>query len=191
MANANAAFGFKPVTPDGQYYTGVGNRYFVPSTDSTALFIGDPVIVAGTSVSTNGVPTITRATAGSSNYTTGVIIGFEADDIIPTIYRPASTNRYVLVADDPDLLFEVQEDADGGALAITGVAANANFVAGSGSTVTGLSGFQLDSSTVNTTNTLQLRIERFVDRMDNEVASANAKLLVRFNLHSKRNLTGV
>jgi hypothetical protein len=186
MANSDAAFGLRPVNADGRPYCGTINRYYVPSSDGTALFTGDPVVVAGTATATDGVPTITRATAGNNNQITGVVVGFEADDIIPTGYRAASTARYVLVADDPDQLFEIQEDAVGGALAITGVGANAELVAGTGSTVTGLSAFELDSSSTPGDASSQLRVERFVDRADNEVASANAKFLVRINLHSKR-----
>jgi hypothetical protein len=59
---------------------------------------------------------------------------------------------------------------------------NADLVAGSGSTVTGLSGWQLDSSTLATTNTLQLRVIQALQETDNQVASANAKWLVKLNL---------
>lgn len=185
MANANAAFGLKPLNRDFSAYTGTLARYFVPSSDGTALFVGDPVTVVGTGVSTNGVPHVTRSTAGNAQQITGVIVGFEADGIIPTIYRPASTARYLLVCDDPDALFEIQEDAVGGALAVTGISANAELIAGSGSTITGISGWMLDSSTTPGDASSQLRVERFVDRADNEVAVANAKVIVRIIRHTK------
>lgn len=182
MANTNAPTGFKPVRyKSGAPYNGAANVYYVPSSDSNALYIGDPVIMAG-SADANGVPSVTIATAGSSAFVTGTVVGFIPSPTFTTKYKPASTAAYVLVADDPQLLFEVQEDAVGGALAAADVGLNADMVSGSGSTVTGLSGWQLDTSTKATTNTLQLRIEGFVQRPNNEIG-ANAKVLVRFNMH--------
>jgi hypothetical protein len=191
VANSNAPSGFSPVRfANGRPYNGAVTRYFVPATDATALFIGDPVILAG-SADSRGIPTVTRATAGGGAYTTGVVVSFDPDPANLTLtYRPASTARYVQVADDPDLLFEIQEDSVGSSLAATNVGQNADFVAGTGSTSTGQSGFQLDSSTANVTNTLQCRIVALANREDNDIGT-NAKWLVTFNLHSQRNLTGI
>jgi hypothetical protein len=112
-----------------------------------------------------------------------------------TVQRAASTQSYVLVADDPDLLFEVQEDSVGGNLVMGAGGRNADLVSGTGNAATGYSGWMLDSSTINTTNTLQMRIMRPVERPDNDLATSptatNAKWLVSINLHSVRNLTGV
>lgn len=180
MANSNAAAGLQPVRyASGAPYNGACNIYYVPASDSTALFRGDPVIVAG-DADADGVPTCTRATAGGGNTVTGVVVGVKNSPSQTTMHRPASTAMYVYVADDPNLLFEIQEDAVGGALASTNVGQNIDLIAGSGNTTTGLSGFQADSSTAATTNTLQLRIEGFVRRADNAIG-ANAKILVRLN----------
>jgi hypothetical protein len=180
MANSNAPEGLKPVRyASGAPYNGACNKYYVPSSDATALYVGDPVIVAGDGDS-SGVPSVTRATAGGGNTITGVVVGVVNTPSLTTRYRKASTAQYVLVADDPNLLFEIQEDAVGGALATSNIGQNIDLASGSGSTVTGLSGFQADSSTAATTNTLQLRIEGFVQREDNAVG-ANAKILVRIN----------
>lgn len=191
MANTNAPTGFRPVRyKSGAPYNGAANMYFVPSSDSTALFIGDPVIIAG-GADADGIATVTRATAASAGRISGVVVG-----IVPTNattaaykYRPASVDTYILVADDPDLVFEAQEDAVGGALAAADVGLNADMVAGSGSTVTGLSGFQIDTSTKATTATLQWRIIGFVPRQDNEIG-ANAKIFVRINLPTETGAAG-
>jgi len=190
MANANSAFGLKPVRyASGAPYSGAANRYYVPSTDATALFNGDPVIIAG-SGDTGGVPTCTIATAAGAGRITGVIVGFEPTRTFETLgYRPASTAMYVYVADDPNLLFEIQEDAVGGALAVTDIGLNADLIAGSGNTYTKQSGWQLDTSTKATTATLQLRIDSFQQRVDNEVG-ANAKILVRINLPTQTGAAG-
>lgn len=189
MANSNAPTGFRPVKyRSGAPYNGAANMYFVPASDGTALYIGDPVIIAG-SADANGLATVTRATAAGGNAITGTVVGIVPSPTITTKHRPASTAAYVLVADDPNLVFECQEDAVGGALAAADVGLNADMIAGSGSTVTGLSGFQLDTSTKATTNTLQWRIEGFVQRVDNEI-SANAKVLVRLNLPTTTGAAG-
>lgn len=190
MANTNAPGGLKPVRyASGAPYNGAANVYYVPASDGTALFFGDPVIIAGSGDAV-GVPSVTRATAGSAGRITGVVVGFVPSATLnPYGYRPASTAAYVLVADDPNLLFEIQEDAVGGALAVTDIGLNADLVAGSGDTNTKQSGFQLDTSTKATTATLQLRIDSFQQRADNEVG-ANAKVLVRINLPTQTGAAG-
>lgn len=193
MANTNAPTGLRPVRyRSGAPYNGACNTYSVPASDGTALFVGDPVIIAG-SADANGVPTITRATAAGGAYISGVVVGFEPlRTDLSVISRVASTLRNVFVADDPSLIYEIQEDAIGGALAVTDVGLNVDLIATqAGSTTTGKSGWSADTSTKATTNTLQLRIEGFVQREDNEVGVANAKILVSINLHQSRNLTGV
>jgi hypothetical protein len=78
MANANTPFGFKPVQNAGQLrpMSGGIETFYVPSTDGTALFIGDPVIKAG-SADANGVATVTRSTAAGA--ISGVVVGFLPD----------------------------------------------------------------------------------------------------------------
>jgi hypothetical protein len=183
MANANTPFGFKPVKMQGSgVVTGGLETFYVPATDATALFIGDPVIKAG-SADANGVATVTRATAGAS--ITGVVQGFlpDATGVVPKS-RAASTACYVLCSTDPAIVYEVQEDAVGGALAAVDVGLNADFIIAAGSSVTGLSGTMLDTSTKATTNTLPLKILGFVQRPDN-VIGANAKVLVKINANTE------
>ena len=73
---------------------------------------------------------------------------------------------------------------------------NADLVAGGGSTVTSQSGWQLDSSTPQTTNTLQIRIIQALQEIDNAIGTTwtyigvNAKWLVKINQHSSLNPTG-
>jgi len=197
MANSNTPFGLRPIRHrNGAPYNGAATRYYIPASDSTAVYLGDPMILAG-SADANGIASVTKATAGSGAYMLGPVVavdpseGAGASGRDSTTYRAASTERYVWVADDPDLVFVVQEDGVGGALAAADVGLNADWIAGSGSTVTGLSGAQLDTSTKATTATLQLRILGFSQMVDNEPGSANAKVLVSINLHSLRNTTGI
>lgn len=188
MANVDNPRGFIPIKHlTGAPYNGQANLYAIPAADTTATFVGDAVKHYG-SADSNGVPYVIQSTAalgGSSGPGhVGVIVGFVPDPSNLSLnYRTASTLRYCYVADSPDLIFEIQEDSDGGALAATNVGHNANFVVGTGSTTSGLSAMELDSSTANTTNTLDLRILRLVRREDNEIGT-NAHWEVMFNNHA-------
>lgn len=201
MANSNSPFGLRPIRHrNGAPYNGAVRPYLLPATDANDMFAGDPVNLAGNSnsapVSVPGagdfppgtLPTIVRATAGSTNYLIGSIVEFAADaDDLKLNYRKASTERVAWVADDPDLIFEIQED---GALAGSSVGQNVNLVAGAGSTVSGYSGWQIQSSSAGVGATIQLRLERLVNRVDNALGT-NGKWLVAINLHSARRADGV
>lgn len=187
MANADRVNGLRPVKHlDGSPYNGAANLYYVPSSDSTAIFVGDAVKSAG-SADSDGVASVAQAAAGDA--IRGVVVGVKPVTDESTIYREASTERYVYVADAPDLVFEVQEDSTGGALAASSVGLNADVVVASGDTATGTSGMELDSSTAGTT-TAQLRIMGYVQRPDNEIGD-NAKILVAINEHELKSTTGV
>ena len=66
-----------------------------------------------------------------------------------TPYLAAGQAAYIYVADDPNLVFAVQEDSVGGAMVAGASSRNADLVAGSGSTVTSMSGWQLTASSLN------------------------------------------
>jgi len=199
MANVDAKKGLIPIRhKNGENYNGAVNPYYIPSTYATALYIGDPVIVTGTSNTAvykgfepGTLPEINKTTAAGGAYTSGVIVGFMADpDNLDKSYNPASTERIAMVADDPDLVFEIQEDSVGAALAATDVGLNADYIFGTASTVTGKSGVELDSSTAATTNTLQMKILRLSCRTSNVVGD-NAVWEVMINLHTQRYTTGI
>ena len=199
MANTNLPWGLTPVRyRSGAMYNGAANIYHIPASFGTAMFLGDPVVPVTAAADANGIPNVTLAAAAGGSFVLGSIVGFVAAGDPPvvrtrdsTVYRLASTEAYVLVADDPDLLFEVQEDAVGGALAVTAGSRNADLVSGTGNVNTGRSGWMLDSSTLAVTATLQLRIMRPVERADNEPGVANAKWLVSINLHNVRSTLGI
>ena len=199
MANANTPMGLVPVKNlSGEQRT---NYYYIPSSYGTALFIGDPVIKTGTSNTANVVagqrlfpagslPEINKSTAGAGNLSTGVIVGFLSDfDNRSNNYNPASTERIAIVADDPNQLFMIQEETAGTALAATSVGLNANMVfAESGSTATGISGVELDTSTPATTQNFQLKILRLIDSEDNAIGQ-HANWLVKINQHTEADNT--
>jgi len=185
MANVDAPFGARPVRyKSGAPYNGSVNLYYAPASYGTALYVGDPVYRTGTS-DTRGVPEVNLAAAGDTpcpgNPITGFVVGFLPDPTnLSLTYRPASTLRYMLVADDPNLLFAMQAS---GTVAATDIGLNAVMIyTHSGSTYTGLSGAEVDFTTdtpaADASN--QLTIDRLHD-VDNNDFGANAVLLVRIN----------
>lgn len=199
MPNRNMPRGIIPVQRlDGSPYNGAANVYHVPAAYATALFLGLPLIATGAS-DANGVPVVQIATAGATNNTIGPMVGVVTggEPVVAVtrdtlVYHPASTAQYILVADDPDLIFEAQEDSVGSSITVASAGTkNIDLVAGAGSTVTGYSGWMLDSSTVATGSTLQMRLLRAVSRADNDLTSSYARWLCKINLHSLRNATGI
>ena len=187
MANSTQAYGFVPVDTQGQSYVGRINKYRHDSGDSTALYVGDPVVLAG-SGSADGYPTVIRATCSTSVTTdliTGIVVGFEPYEAIPSLkYGAGSVSYYVLVNDDPDQIFMVKSD---GATAITDIGGSCQIASGTGNAYTGLSGYVLDHSEIATTATDQLIIVGFPQgRPDNTLAETGVDVLVRINMHSGR-----
>lgn len=183
MANANTKFGLQPVrTLSGRYFSGGTNVYAIAAGDGTAVFLGDPVKLAGTGEVVNGNTYTDVVRAATGDVVLGVVVAVLPDTRDSLVYRAASTLRLVEVCDDPDMLFEIQEASGGTAIATNDLGLNANFVVGTGDTNTGRSGVELDNTTQQTTNTLDLKIVGFVNRPDN-AQGANAKWLVRINRH--------
>jgi hypothetical protein len=184
MANADFARGLVPVrNAHGSPYNCALRAYTARSDYAQALFIGDPVTHSGLA-DANGRPGCVLSTAGATNQITGVIVGFEDPASLLLGYGAASTQRTVLVCDDPDQLFEIQEDAAGATTALADIGLNVDLVAAAGSTTTRTSGWMADSSTKAAGATLQLKIIGFQERADVEPAVAKSKLLVKINLHS-------
>lgn len=183
MANADSPFGLKPVKEAGSgAYSGGVNMYYHAAGDATALYIGDPVVKAG-GADGAGISTVVRGAAGGPF--TGVVVGFVPDGVVDVAgYGAASTAYYVLVADDPNTMFEIQEDGDGGAIAAADIGLNASVIVASGNSYTKRSGVELDTSTKATTAGLELKIVGLVPRPNNAL-SANARVLVKINDHTE------
>jgi hypothetical protein len=178
MANTDGAIGFRPISKDGSPYNGGTQRCSIIATDTTAVFIGDAVVLDGSS--NGGYPGVTQAAAGAGNGVYGVVTAFEASPAtsLDDQYRKASTLRYCQVASAIDTDFEAQDD---GTLTAASSGLNADLTVGSGSTTYGVSAMEIDATTEATTSTLDLQLVRPVDRADNDASSANSKWIVRFN----------
>lgn len=186
MPNVNAPKGFVPIRHlDGAPYNGQHELFLIPSTDATAVFVGDLVkhasssgaagtVVAG--LDCEGMPTAALATAGTTGQDLlGAVVGFLPDPTNLSLkHRAASTNRVAMVVTDPTVIYEVQEDALVTPVAAASVGLNAAYTTTAGSTTTGVSQEQLDSDTVNTTATLPLKIIGLVKRVGNAFNTGGA-----------------
>lgn len=191
MANSNRPMGLSPVKSIvGDAFSGQTNVYQIAAALTTAFAPGDPVVSSG-SGDANGVPGI--ALAAASGPIRGVIVGlgtYENGVFNPagldSIIRPAAAQAkdwYALVCDDPNTIFEVQENANGTALAAVDIGMNTILKVGNNNGF--LSGWQLASATDATpavTATLQVRLLGLARKVDNAFG-ANAKWLVKINSH--------
>lgn len=186
MANPSIPNGAVPVRSLTGSYEGNVNLYSVPSSDATLIGIGDFVKLVGTAQTINDVtyPDVSRAATG--DVMVGVCTGVLPVTRDSTVYREASVQRVIMVADDPQLLFEMQESSGGTAFTANDIGLNANFVVASASTTTGLSATTLDNSTEATTNTLDLKIVGLSNKQNNAVG-ASAKWIVKINRHQFAN----
>jgi len=190
MPNANSPFGLRPYqTSLGVPYNGSGRAYYVPASNPTALYWGDPVMLVTNSSDGNGVQTVQIASAGDSAQILGSFQGVTNNAGQTTItlrqemppYLPAGQAAYVFIADDPQILYLAQEDSAGASSLVSGAPGrNVNLLAGTGNAASGQSGWQIQTSSLGTTAAHQLRVVELLQRPDNAVG-VNAKWLVRIN----------
>ena len=188
MANQDAAFGFRPTRhlTGGQIRT---EEYAIANNYNTAIYTGQ--VVEG--VAAGGI----EAAAAADTQVAGVFGGVYYTD--PTTskptwsaYYPASTAAADIVASvyaDPDIVFEAQHDE-------TGTAAMNNsamdFVGVGGSTTTGQSTSELDTSDSGTGgNFKQIGISTDPDNSDTGSANANAYCVANTGLHIFKLTTAV
>lgn len=199
MANTNRANGFTPIGQlDGSPWNAHVHMYLAPSSDGTAIYVGDAVKSGGTAGAAGtvvngqdceGMATIAVAAAGDT--LRGVVVGFlPKQSDLTVIHREASTARIALVVDSPDTVFEVQEDSVGNNIAVTQVGNNFDLAYTAGSSTGGRSASQLDSSDASGTATAQFRLLGLSKRVDNALGT-NAKWKVVINEHELKSTTGV
>jgi hypothetical protein len=179
MANKDAAFGMKPVRMiGGAPYTGGQSRYRIAANYGTSIFQGDMVAqVTGGTVEVHA--------DGGTVPVVGVFNGCQYTD--PTSgeqvysnYYPASTNAADIIAfiiDDPDVVYEVQADDT---FPVTDLFGNFDIVyTSAGSTMTGISGAELDVTTGATATTLPIKaIDISEDPNNSDTGAANTNVLV-------------
>jgi hypothetical protein len=173
--------------------------YSILAANTSAFAIGDPVISGGSS-DANGIPNI--AIGAATGALRGVIVGLGTrqglmanPSNLDITYRPAaaqSTDWYAMVVDDPNVVFEVQEESNVTALAATEVGLNT--ISKSGTNNGFVSGWMIPSATgatPATTATLQLKLLGLAQMpAGTNVFGAYAKWLVQINVHELAHGTG-
>jgi hypothetical protein len=209
-ANVNKPAGLSPVgTLSGSTWQGKGRVYAIPVSDSTYnYFPGDLVsLVSGGSaggVASNGIPYVSLTAAGAM--AVGVIQAIGTNPSGPwinpnnlnLIYAPITKTQiyYAYVLDDPNIVYEVQEDGTGTNLTAAVIGRNANILLGAASTAatpsTVLSQTVMtNSATPAITATLNLKILQLAQRVDNVFVTSPTthgyqKWWVLINNHSYR-----
>ena len=184
MANKDASFGLRPVRMmGGSPYSGGQSRYRIAANYGTAIHQGDMVMQV-----TGG--TVEIHADGGTVPIVGVFNGCQFTD--PTTgeqvfknHYPASTNASDIIAfivDDPNVVFEVQANA---AFPIADLFGNFDIIyTNSSSTLSGVSGAELDVSTGATTAGLPLKcIDISQDPDNSDVSSTNTNVLVVIQNH--------
>ena len=180
MANSDSPRGFQPI---GHAWGGTGGRfaptpYKMQSAYGTSLFTGDAVVL------TSGY--LARA-ADDSALICGIFFGCsytnaDSTNIPFSAYWPASTATLgsadftAFVLDDPGIIYEVQSDTGTAYVQATHLGGSYDIeLDHAGSTLTGMSGMELDLGDTGQTQFLVLGL---IDRPGNAVG-VNAKLAVR------------
>ena len=199
MANDNFPRGLVPLRlkPDGAHY------YRVSSGADT--FLGEPV-----QLHTTGY--VVGASIAGVAYYLGVAIGFagpdkasianddpflDVSDLAPLASGLPTGDRFVLVADDPDQEFYIQEDTGGTALALADIGAaidglyrGSSGTARAGSADTGWASLELDASAVVTTTAAVLQLLGLHETMNSDgtrnAVGDYAKWVVKILHHQKR-----
>lgn len=181
MANIDAPFGLSPIGKIGGGTDPAMNSYTAFANYADIISQGDVVKVD----EAEGDVQLFAAANGGTDATNaiGVFWGSSFTDSTgkPTFKntRPASQLAEVFVYDDPYQMFEVQGD---GASAQTDVTKHADISVVAGSTITGVSKSELDSSDIGTGN--NLRIVGFSKKEGrDEVGSANIVYNVTITEH--------
>jgi hypothetical protein len=208
MATTSSPYGLRPINLlGGQSFAGSTRLYAMSSGYTTAIQYGDPVLV----INTGSTATALRGTIGRFNTTTsaatetsnasgtalptglaGVFVGCTYTD--PTygkVFRQnyigsiVASDLQAYVVDDPDALFQVQAN---GQVPQTALGCNASLyqtVAGnSGPNINSGVGIKYDS--INSTNTLPVRIVDFVNSTTSTINDAFTDVIVRINTHLMR-----
>jgi len=195
MANTNAPFGFRQYSGTGSAptYEQIAVRIVY---NATNIFFGDPV-----APDANGY--VVQASSNSVQVA-GIFVGCQYLSVaqkrtVWSNYWPgsdvASGNTVTgYIVNDPNAKWVAQSDATG--VAATDINANIGFAIGTGNTASGISGAYLDTSTINTTNTLPFRIISLIDfppgsQGTNSNGQAYDWVVVAFNNVSTKQLTGI
>ena len=165
MSNANNPHGLRPLGISLSGGPAFIDKLSKIATYATAIFMYDAINrVADGSIEASATP-------GTTAYS-----GVSLD------YGKASSATDHLVVISPDAIYETQNDDGTTGLVAADMGLNANLILGAGSATTKLSGHQIDQSTAQTTNTLDVHLLGLLNVPDNAFG-AYARIEVVFNKH--------
>jgi hypothetical protein len=201
MANANRPTGLAPVKYlGGADWDGKVNIYYIDSANTDPFFPGDLVDLSGDGDTVRGIPGIALATAGNPAVGVVVAVGVNPDsgpyidpNNLTLTSAPATKtqNYYAAIADDPNIIFEIQEVGTGTQLTSAAIGLNANIVYAAPATGVKYSGTMIDNGSEATSSALNLKLLGLVRRLDNAFGQY-AKWLTLINNHRYRaGITGV
>ena len=205
MANDNYARGLVPVNQGHRS----ANIYRVST--AADIYVRQPVALPAAGF------VIGAGVATDSSVVLGVVVGFlgtnksglatsdpylDVSDLTPPTPASDTGDRFVMVLDDPNQEYYIQEDTGGTALALADLGASIHMLyrGADGSAVTGNADTgrvtaELDASTVAATTAGMFTILRLFDGVNNDgtnnVAGDYAKWVVRITHHQKTGLQAV
>jgi hypothetical protein len=165
MANRDNPHGLAPLMRTLEGGAPSVRQYTKDADEATALFINDVV-----------------SREDDGNLADGGTPGTTTYQGVNLVYGAASSITKHLVMDSPDALFEAQDDDATTGLVAVDMGLNANLIFGAGSSISGISGHEIDQDTKNTTSTLDVHLLSVIDAFDNAVGP-HCRVVVVFNKH--------
>ena len=205
MANFVQPRGFVPVRYlNGAAWSGGGNMYYIPANDTNQYNPGDVVLTAAVGADANGIPAVTKNTTGTgvvrgvligvlkANPNNPSLVGTNIDLTVQNIPATKTQAYYVLVVDDPKVVYQIQDDGITTAnLVAASVGLNASFTVTNPTAPAQNSATVLLSSSFATTAGLTVKIFG-LSQIPNNAFGANATWDVIFNQHEfQGNTAGV
>lgn len=190
MANTDVARGLVPVRyMNGAPWNGAATAYVNLAAETEDIFIGQGVSLAAEGSDASGKYAAVTAGTVTSSVFVGVMIGRcngngeLLQDSILYCEGGVTEDQYLLVVDDPQVVFEIQEVSGGTALVAADVGLNVDLVETSeGSTRTGLCGWELQNVGEAVTATFDVKILNVSRKIDNALGE-HCKWDVRINRH--------
>jgi hypothetical protein len=178
--------------------------YYIPAADTNQYNPGDVVLTAAVGADANGIPAVTKNTTGTgvvrgvvigcltANPNNPSLVGTNIDLTVQNIPATKTKAYYVLVVDDPKVVFQIQDDGITTAnLVAASVGLNASFTVTNPTAPSQNSATVLLSSSFATTAALTVKLFG-LSQIPNNSFGANATWDVIFNQHEfQGNTAGV
>lgn len=166
MANVDNPHGLRPLMRTLEGGFPFCREYKKDSSEGTAIFQWDAV-----NRENDANIEAASATPGTTTYQ-GVSLNYGA----------ASTETFHIVIISPSAVYEAQDNDDSDGFAEADMGLNVNLELNAGSATTKISGHELDESTANTTNTLDMHMHEKLDDPRNAYGEF-CRVIVTFNKH--------